>query len=126
MNTREVIALAAAPLGSGLLQGALMGNMGALIFGLIASYLFAAAVGLPALIIARRRGWTTFGKTLLVGTCAGLAAGLLLLALTETSGFSAMSVLAGVVLLGTHGLVVSLFYWLIAYWRAKKHESFSH
>jgi hypothetical protein len=121
MTAREVFALAAAPLGSGILQGAIMGNWGAFIFGITASYLFAAAVGLPALILARRRGWTNFRQTLLVGTCAGAAAGLLLMALTGTTGFKVQSVLAGVLLLGTHGLVVSMFYWLIAYLGASKY-----
>ena len=49
MTAREVFAVAVAPTGSGLLQGALMGHWGAFIFGMTASYVFAAAVGLPDL-----------------------------------------------------------------------------
>ena len=122
MTAREVFAVAVAPTGSGLLQGALMGHWGAFIFGMTASYVFAAAVGLPALIFARRRGWTGLGQTLLVGSCAGLAAGVLLMALTGTAHFSVLSLLVGASILGAHGFVVSLFYWLIAYVGTPKND----
>lgn len=65
MRHRTLLALALAPLASGLLQGALMQNVGAFLFGLVFAYLFAILIGLPARALLRRIGWNSLSKFIL-------------------------------------------------------------
>ena len=115
MRPREVIALGLAPLASGLLQGAVMRNAGAFVFGAVAGYVFAALVGLPALMFLRRRRWQSIGKYIGVGTLAGAASGVVLGLFWGLENYKWGAVVAGFLFFALHGLVVSLSYWLIAY-----------
>lgn len=115
MRPREVIALAIAPLASGMLQGSIMGNVGALYFGVVSAYVFAGLVGLPTLVALRRIGWKTLPKYVFAGSASGATSGLLLGVLWGNSNFNFGSVLGGLLLFSAHGFIVSLAYWLLAY-----------
>lgn len=114
MRPRELIALFTAPLVPGVLHGALMGNLGALIAGVLFAYAFAALVGLPTLFLLRRCGWNTLSNYLLAGAVAGGASGLVLGSLAGYSNFSLGSTLGGMLFFIAYGLIVSMAYWLLA------------
>ena len=116
MRPREILALVLSPLASGVLQGLLMGNGGAFFFGVTFAYVFAALVGIPTLVVLRRYGWFTLPKYLLAGFVAGAGSGLLLGIFWGYADYSVGSVLGGMLLFSTHGFVVSLAYWMLAYW----------
>ena len=115
MRPREFAALLTAPLASGVLQGSIMGNLGAFVFGLVFAYAFAVLVGLPTLVVLRRRGWHTLAKYLMAGSGAGIACGLLLGCVWGYSNFGYGPILGAMALFTAHGFVVSLAYWLLAY-----------
>jgi hypothetical protein len=94
-----------------------MGNLGAFIFGVVFAYTFAVLVGLPVLVVLRRRGWSTLPQYILAGSGAGVACGLLLGCLWGYSDFSFGPILGALLLFTAHGFIVSLTYWLLAYGR---------
>jgi len=104
-----------APLSSGLLQGAIMGNVAAifyiyLIIGLPVSIIF----GMPAFILFLKKGWLHFWLATLAGFSLGLLAGLIYAAIIGYDSFSLISLFKGMLLFGVHGFIVSLSFWLIA------------
>ena len=115
MRPREVLAISLAPLASGILQGAVMGNAAALLFGAIAGYAFGAVIGLPTLVFIWHCGWRSVAMYLAAGTVAGAVAGLSLGLLLGFGNYGWGAVAASLVLFALHGLAVSLAYWLIAY-----------
>lgn len=112
---RKALAFALAPLASGVLQGAVMGNPGAIAFAIPFSYIFAAIVGFPAYLIAERFSLTRFWHYLIVGLLAGVAAGVLLSIAMGVSDFKPLAVAAGMLFLGLHGAIVASVFWMIAY-----------
>ena len=119
MNQREITGIALAPIGPALMQGVLMGNMGAFVFGAIFSYAFALFIGLPVFIFTRRKGWTSSGQMFLAGGLAGLVPGLIIMSLSGVDNFSLSSTIAGMAIFVAYGAVVALLFWFIAYFNAK-------
>ena len=101
--------------GSAVLQGAVMRNASALVFGAIEGYVFAAIVGLPTLVVLRRHHWRSIGRYVAAGTFAGAASGLVLGVVLGFENYKWGAVVGGLVLFAAHGFVVSLAYWLVAY-----------
>ena len=112
---REIISFVLAPLASGVLQGIVMGNYGAALFGAMLAYPLSIFCGVPTFFVFRSKGWLKLWQVALAGLVLGLSVGVLIGLIIGYENYWASSVINGYFLLGLHGLVVAVSFWLMAY-----------
>jgi len=106
-----------APLASGILQGLLMKNWGALVFALVFAYPLSLAIGLPTLLLLERNKKATLSNLLIAGFLGGAFVGLFF----TGSDLQAPTMLLGLLLFAFHGLLVAFAFWFVAL-RMKEHS----
>lgn len=111
---RIILGFLIAPLASGLLQGVVMGNLGAVIFAWVFAYPFSIILGVPAFLVFKKNSWLKLWQVVVAGTTLGVIGGLLFSLVASFENHSVQSIIHGLGLFGLHGLVVSLAFWLVA------------
>jgi hypothetical protein len=115
-STRLLLALLIAPLASGVLQSALLGQMEAGMFVLVIAYPAVLLFGLPAWMLCSRAGWQKWWQAVVAGVLCGLVFGafFLLIIASETSMSLLLVQWRALVMFAIHGGVVAVVFWCIA------------